>query len=155
MRNLDLSPFRRSSIGFERMLNVLDDNRSFEPEDYPPYDIVRTGENGFCISLAIPGFKAEQINIIAQENTLTVTGTSPEGNNPDYLYRGIARGPFERRFNLADYIEVKSASFEDGVLQINLEREVPEAMKPRKIEINAAQKGHERKGKTFELKRTG
>jgi len=137
MRTIDLTPFRRSSVGFDRMLELLDDNFSFEEADYPPYNIIRTGENSFRISLAVPGRKPEQLEIVAQQNVLTVSSKANEQPEHDYLHRGIKDGAFERRFNLADYVQVKNASFADGMLQIDLEREVPEALKPRRIEINA------------------
>jgi len=138
MRTIDLSPFRRSSVGFDRMLELLDDNFSFDTADYPPYNIVRTGENSFRISLAVPGYKADQLDIVAHQNVLTVTAKADERDEPNYVYRGIKGGSFERRFNLADYVQVKKASIADGMLQIELEREVPEELKPRRIEINAA-----------------
>lgn len=135
----DLSPFWRSSVGFDRMLELLDDNFRFEESDYPPYDIIRTGENNFRICLAVPGLKPEQLEILAQQNVLIisrVSGNDREGQ--EYVYRGIKSGAFERRFNLADYVQVKNAAIADGLLQIDLEREVPEALKPRRIEIKAA-----------------
>ncbi|HLL26508.1 MAG TPA: Hsp20 family protein [Xanthobacteraceae bacterium] len=137
MRNLNLDPFWRTSIGFDRVFDLMDDNLRFEPEDhYPPYNIVRIGEDTYRISLAVAGFKPEQINVTVHQDTLIVSGRINEKQgDPEYLYRGIAGRPFERRFNLADYVDVKRAWFEDGLLQIELKREVPEAMKPRKIEI--------------------
>lgn len=138
MRTIDLSPFRRASVGFDRMLNLLDDEFAFDQTDHPPYDIARTGENGFRISLALPGYKADQIEIVAQQNVLTVSSRADQAADADYLHRGIKAGPFERRFSLADYVEVRKASLADGLLQIDLERVVPEALKPRRIEINAA-----------------
>jgi molecular chaperone IbpA len=137
MRNLNVDPFWRTSIGFDRLFDLMDESLRFEPEDhYPPCNIVRTGENAYRISLAAAGFKPDQIDVTVNQNTLTVTGRVNEKQNEgDYLYRGIAGRPFERRFNLADFVQVKGASFEDGLLQIELEREVPEAMKPRRIDI--------------------
>ena len=118
MRTMNLDPFWRTSIGFDRLFDLMDESLRYEPEDhYPPCNIVRTGEDKYRISLAVAGFKPEQISVTIQ------------------LHRGIAGRPFERRFNLADYVEVKRASFEDGLLQIELEREVPESMRPRKIEV--------------------
>jgi molecular chaperone IbpA len=137
MRTIDLSPFRRSSVGFDRMLQLLDDDFAFDEADYPPYNIIRTGENSFRISLAVPGRKPDQIEIVAHQNTLTVSSKAGEQPEHDYVHRGIKDGPFERRFSLADYVQVKNATIADGVLQIDLEREVPEALKPRRIEINA------------------
>jgi molecular chaperone IbpA len=137
MRNLNLDPFWRTSIGFDRLFDLMDESLRFEPEDhYPPCNIVRTGEDTFRISLAVAGFKPDQIDVNVNRNTLTITGRVDEKQDKgEYLYRGIAGRQFERRFNLADFVEVKDASFEDGLLQIELERAVPEAMKPRRIEI--------------------
>jgi molecular chaperone IbpA len=137
MRNLNLDPFWRTSIGFDRLFDLMDESLRFEPEDhYPPCNIVRTGEDRYRITLAIAGFKPDQISVTTQQNTLTITGNVKQTQaEPEYLYHGIGARPFERRFNLADYVEVKSAAFEDGLLQIELERELPEAMKPRRIEV--------------------
>jgi molecular chaperone IbpA len=137
MRTIDLSPFRRSSVGFDRMLQLLDDDFAFDEADYPPYNIIHTGENSFRISLAVPGRKPDQIEIVAHQNVLTVSSKAAEQPEHDYVHRGIKDGPFERRFSLADYVQVKNATIADGMLQIDLEREVPEALKPRRIEINA------------------
>src|SRR5215467_4591810 len=129
MRSLDLDPFWRTSIGFDRLFDLMDESLRFEPEDhYPPCNIVRTGEDSYRISLAVAGFKPEQIAVTVHQNMLTVSGRvnekqkEKEGES-EYLYRGIAGRPFERRFNLADFVEVKGASFEDGLLQIELQRE--------------------------------
>jgi molecular chaperone IbpA len=137
MRTFNLDPLWRTSVGFDRLFDLMDDTLRFEPEDhYPPYNIARTGEDTYRISLAVAGFKPEQISVTAHQDTLIVAGRLPEKQDQtEYLYRGIAARPFERRFSLADYVEVKSALFEDGLLQIELERRLPEAMKPRRIEI--------------------
>ncbi len=137
MRNLNLDPFWRTSIGFDRLFDLMNQSLRFEPEDhYPPCNIVRTGENEYRISLAVSGFKPEQINVTVDQNTLIVTGRAEDKpDEGEYLYRGIAGRSFERRFNLADYVQVKNASLDQGLLQIALERELPEAMKPRRIEI--------------------
>ncbi len=137
MRNLNLDPFWRTSVGFDRLFDLMDESLRFEPEDhYPPCNIVRTGEDNYRISLAVAGFRPEQISVTVHQNTLIVSGRVHEKQGEtEYLYRGIAGRPFERRFSLADFVEVKHASFEDGLLQIELERKVPESMKPRKIEI--------------------
>jgi molecular chaperone IbpA len=153
MRTIDLSPFRRSSVGFDRMLELLDDNFSFENTDYPPYNITRTGENNYRISLAVPGYKANQLNIVAHQNVLTVVAKADEQDDQAYVHRGIKGGTFERRFNLADYVQVKNASMADGMLQIDLEREVPEELKPRRIEINAAAQVQNDNVTTIEQKR--
>jgi molecular chaperone IbpA len=137
MRTLNLDPFWRTSIGFDRLFDLMDESLRFEPEDnYPPCNIVRTGENTYRISLAVAGFRPDQITVTVNQNTLIVAGRSGEKqDNADYLYQGIAARPFERRFNLADYVEVRNASLDQGLLQIDLLRELPEAMKPRRIEI--------------------
>lgn len=148
MGTMNLDPFWRTSIGFDRLFDLMDESLRFEPEDhYPPCNIVRTGENTYRISLAVAGFKPEQVNVTVNQNVLIVSATAAEEDKQDkgeYLYRGIAGRSFERRFNLADYVTVKDASLTDGLLQIELERELPEAMKPRRIEIQtgkAAGKG--------------
>jgi molecular chaperone IbpA len=137
MRNLNLDPFWRTTIGFDRLFDMMDESLRFEPEDhYPSCNIVRTGEDTYRISLAVAGFKPEQISVTVHQNTLTISGrVNEKEGETEYLYRGIAGRPFERRFSLADYVEVRRASFEDGLLQIELERELPESMKPRKIEV--------------------
>ena len=139
MRTFDFSPFSRSTIGFESVFDRL--NNLQRPENgngYPHYDIVRIGEDAFRILLAVAGFSPNEINITAQQNLLTVNGQKAQnGDHPQYLYQGIAFGSFERRFDLADHIEVEGASFENGLLQIDLVRRIPEAMKPRRIEINS------------------
>jgi molecular chaperone IbpA len=132
----DLTPFWRSSVGFDRMLQLLDDNFSFDEADHPPYDIIRTGDNSFRICLAVPGVKPDRLEIVAQQNVLIVSCRG-EPAEQDYVYQGIWNNAFERRFNLADYVQVKNATIADGMLQIDLEREVPEALKPKRIEINA------------------
>jgi molecular chaperone IbpA len=127
MRTMNLDPFWRTSIGFDRLFDLMDESLRYEPEDhYPPCNIVRTGEDKYRISLAVAGFKPEQISVTVHQNTLTIAGRVNERQvEADYLYRGIAGRPFERRFNLADYVEVKRASFEDGLLQIELDRIEP------------------------------
>ena len=153
MRNLNLDPFWRTSIGFDRLFDLMDESLRFEPEDhYPPCNIVRAGEDVYRISLAVAGFKPEQFSVTVHQNTLTISGKVDEKQGQvEYLYRGIAGRPFERRFSLADYVEVKRAWFEDGLLQIELQREVPESMKPRKIDIQVgkAQEANS-KAKTIE-----
>lgn len=137
MQNLNFDPLWRTTIGFDRLFSLMDENLRLEPEDrYPPYDIIRTGEDSYRISLAVAGFHPEHISITAHQNTLTIAGRPPEREDKaQYVYRGIAGRAFERRFNLADFVEVERASFDNGLLNIDLVRRVPEAMKPRKIEI--------------------
>jgi molecular chaperone IbpA len=137
MRTLNLDPFWRTSIGFDRLFDLVDESLRYQPEDnYPPCNITRTGENTYRISFAVAGFKPEQIGVTVNQNVLIVTGNADEKQGEgEYLYRGIAGRSFERRFNLADYIVVKGASLDEGLLQIELELELPEAMKPRRIDI--------------------
>ena len=137
MRTLNLDPFWRTSIGFDRLFDLVDESLRYQPEDnYPPCNITRTGENNYRISLAVAGFKPEQIGVTVNQNVLIISGNADEKQGEgEYLYRGIAGRSFERRFNLADYIVVKGASLDEGLLQIELELELPEAMKPRRIDI--------------------
>jgi molecular chaperone IbpA len=136
MRTPDLSTLWRSSVGFDRMLDVIDDTfRGTDDESYPPYDIEKVGEDKYRISLAVAGYSPDEIAITAEQNLLTVEGRKTDKGDREYLYRGISQRPFRHVFNLADFVEVKGASFENGLLQIDLERQVPEAMKPRRIPI--------------------
>ena len=137
MRTFDPTPLWRSTIGFDRLFDLLDQSARLTAEDgYPPYNIERTGENDYRISLALAGFTPDEVTITAEQNVLTVEGARPEKTGQEYLYRGIATRPFRRIFNLADHVRVKGASFENGLLMIDLVRELPEAMKPRRITIN-------------------
>jgi len=137
MRTFDFTPLWRSTVGFDRLFDLMDESlRWTSEENYPPYNIARTGEDDYQISLALAGFKPEEVTITAEQNTLTVEGQKAERPDHQYLYQGIA-GSFKRVFNLADYVKVESASFNDGLLTIDLVREVPEAMKPRRIALNA------------------
>ncbi|MEO1226451.1 MAG: Hsp20 family protein [Pseudomonadota bacterium] len=138
MRTFDLSPLFRSTVGFDRISRVFDN--AFQQDattSYPPYNIVKTGDESYLISMAVAGFGEDDLEIVANENTLTVKGNArkDEGEETSYLYRGIAGRAFERRFQLADYIKVTGARLENGLLHIELAREVPEALKPRTIEI--------------------
>ena len=140
MRTYDFTPFARSAIGFDRLFDLLNAGTRETVEGYPPYDIIRTGEDSFRISLAVAGFKASDIAVTTQQNLLIIVGRKSETKNgAAYIYHGISAAPFERRFNLADYVEVDSARFENGLLQIDLTRRIPEAMKPRRIEISSAE----------------
>lgn len=135
--NFDFTPYRRSTVGFDRLFDLLEAGTRGEASDgYPPFDIVRDGEDSYRITLAVAGFRPDEIEVVAQQNQLTVTGQRTEDQDEhEYLHRGIATRAFERRFQLADFIEVGNASFDNGLLSIALKRVVPEAMKPRKIEI--------------------
>jgi molecular chaperone IbpA len=136
MRTFDFAPLSRSTIGFERLFDQLNNLQRADPGDtYPPYDILRLGEDAFRIRLAVAGFSPAELSIVAQQNLVTVTGRKPENGKHEYLYQGISARPFERRFSLADHVEVAGASYEHGLLQIDLVRRLPEAMKPRRIEI--------------------
>jgi len=134
MGTYDLSPLWRSSVGFDRLFDLVNDTVN-DSEDYPLYNIERTGEDQYQISLALAGFSPEEITITAEQSKLTVEGCKADKGDPDYLYQGISMRPFRRLFNLADYVQVKDAAFENGMLKIALVREVPEAMKPRRIAI--------------------
>lgn len=142
MRTLDPNVLWRSTVGFDRLFDLLDDSARWVGEDnYPPYNIERTGEDQYRISLALAGFSPDEVTITAEQNVLTVEGRKAEKPDQQYLYRGISSRPFRRVFNLADYVQVKGASFESGLLKIELLREVPEAMKPRRIPINGTRAG--------------
>ena len=138
----DFAPYRRSTIGFDRLFDMLENSSTGQgQENYPPFDLIKTGENEYRIELAVAGFKPEEIDITAQQNVLLVSGRKSEENEQtgaDYIYRGIANRSFERRFALADHIQVRGADLKDGLLQIELLREIPEAMKPRKIDIGGS-----------------
>ena len=137
MTNFDLSPFWRSTVGFDRLWNMLEDDgwRVASEQNYPPYNIERTGEDSYEVTLAVAGFTPEEITITAEQNVLTVEGRKADKTEHHYLHHGISARPFRRQFNLADYVKVSGANFENGLLRIWLVREVPEAMKPRRIEI--------------------
>jgi molecular chaperone IbpA len=140
MRQFDLTPLYRSTIGFDRIGSLLDTLGSFEGEapSYPPYNIERVGENDYRISMAVAGFGDGDLNIEVKENALAVKGEKlTEKEDATYLHRGIASRSFERRFQLADHVVVKGARLENGLLHIELVREIPEAMKPRTVPITA------------------
>jgi molecular chaperone IbpA len=139
MRTSDLTPYRRSTVGFDRLFDMLEGKVRGEPDDgFPPFDLEKHGEDSYRITIAAAGYAPDEIEIVAHENLLTITGKkAAEANDRQFLHRGIANRSFERRFGLADFVQVQSASFDNGMLRIQLKREVPEAMKPRKIEIGA------------------
>ena len=144
MLNYDLSPFYRSTIGFDRLLSLLDKTSGVDnAQSYPPYNIERTGENAYRITLAVAGFGEDELTVVTRENTLTVRGakdTAPkgEGEKREVLYQGIAARAFERRFHLADHVSAVKATVQNGLLHVDLVREVPEAQKPRVISIQTA-----------------
>ncbi len=136
MASFDFSPLLRSAIGFDRFANALESAARMEVGGYPPYNIERLNDDQYRITLAVAGFSRNELEIETKENRLTVTGRkSDDQAERDYLYRGIANRSFERGFQLADYVRVDAARLEDGLLHIELVREIPEAMKPRRIEI--------------------
>lgn len=135
----DYSPLFRSSVGFDRLFDLLANAKRLENSDaWPPYDIVKTGDDAYRIALAVAGFGQNELSVSQEENLLVVAGRKAENEDVNYLYRGIVRQSFERRFELADYVTVTNASLLNGMLSIDLVREVPEAMKPRKIQIQAS-----------------
>ena len=134
--SFDFAPLWRSTIGFDHLADLVDSTlRQTNEDNYPPYNIERSGEDHYRISLAVAGFGPSDITVTAEQNALAIEGRKPETATREYLYQGIAARPFRRVFNLADYVQVKQASFQDGLLIIDLVREVPEAMKPRRIPI--------------------
>jgi molecular chaperone IbpA len=139
MRSYDFSPLWRSTVGFDRLFDLAQAAAQHAGEDnYPPYNIERLGEDSYQISLAVAGFSPDEISIRAEQNVVTIEGNKPEKAEREFLYRGISTRHFKRQFNLADYVQVKDASFDNGLLQIELVREIPAAMKPRKIAINGS-----------------
>ena len=132
----DYTPLYRSSVGFDRLFRMLDEANSAEPTTYPPYNIERVGDDEYRITIAIAGFGPQDVNIEAKGNTLTVSGKKADKQQSgEVLHQGIAARGFERRFQLADHVEVKGADMDNGLLHIALKREVPEALKPRQIPI--------------------
>lgn len=133
----DFTPYRRSAIGFDRLFDVLETAaRNGAADNYPPFDIERSGEDSYRITLALAGFKPDEIDMTAQQNLLVVTGKKTDADEGrTFVHRGIAARSFERKFELADYVQVRGATLDNGLLTIELVREVPEAMKPRKIAI--------------------
>ena len=144
----DFAPFRRSTVGFDRLFDMLESNNGAQAqENYPPFDLIKKSDNDYSIQLAVAGFKPDEIDITAQQNVLIVSGRKSdetEEKGTDFIYRGIANRSFERRFALADHIQVRGADLKDGLLLIDLVREIPEAMKPRKIDIGVSQPKHDR-----------
>jgi molecular chaperone IbpA len=134
--NFDFAPFRRSTVGFDRLFDLLESGTPAQHADnYPPFDLERRGDDDYRITLAVAGFRADEIDIVAQQNLLIVSGRRRDDDDRDYIHRGIATRAFERRFGLADYVQVKNAELSDGILAIDLVREIPEEMKPRKVAI--------------------
>ena len=142
MRTFDLSPLYRSTIGFDRLFSMLDQAAGAEPATYPPYNIERTGENNYRITVAVAGFGEKDLTIEARENVLTIKGAKDAQNDaskPETLYQGIAARAFELRFQLADHVQATGARLEHGLLHVDLVREIPEAQKPRQIQIGGGE----------------
>lgn len=136
MRQFDLTPYRRSTIGFDRLFDMLEASARQAGDNYPPFNLERTAEDHFRITLAVAGFRRDEIEIVAQQNLLTVKGKKDkDGDQSAFLHLGIATRSFERRFELADFIRVEDARLNDGLLTIDMIREVPEALKPQTIAI--------------------
>jgi molecular chaperone IbpA len=142
MTTFDFSPLFRTSVGYDRLASLLSSaTRLDQGAGFPPYNIQRAGEDHYRITMAVAGFSENELTITTEENRLTVTGEKPEEQESEdnaYLYRGIATRSFERRFNLAEHVKVTGARLDNGLLHIELEREIPEAMKPRSIEIRSS-----------------
>lgn len=133
---IDLSPLYRSSIGFDRVFHLLENaNQGATADHWPPYDIIKTGEDDYCIIMAVAGFSQDELTITHEPNMLVVAGSKPSEDLGDYLHHGSANRAFQRRFELADHMKVTGAGLENGLLTIDLKREVPEELKPRRIEI--------------------
>ena len=137
--NFDLSPFRRATVGFDRLFDMLENGITNPTADnYPPFDLEQHGDDRYRITLAVAGFRLDEIDITSQQNLLIVRGRKGDQDDRSYVHRGIAARSFERRFVLGDYVQVRSADLRDGLLSIELVREIPEEMKPRRIEIRGA-----------------
>ena len=144
MRQFDLTPLYRSTVGFDRLFSMLDNQAGLnQTQTYPPYNIERIADNEYRITMAVAGFTEAELNVEVKEGTLTVTGqkAEAEASEENMLYRGIAARAFERRFQLADHVFVTGATMDHGLLHVSLRREVPEAMKPRTIEIQGSSQG--------------
>ena len=135
MRTYDFSPLWRSTVGFDRLFDLVETAQRAGEDNY---NIERLGDDRYQISLAVAGFAPDEISVTAEQNVVTIEGQKADSPGREYLYRGISARPFKRQFNLADYVQVRSAAFENGLLKIELFREVPEAMKPRRIAISSA-----------------
>lgn len=138
MRTFDFAPLWRSTIGFDHLADFVDSSLRQAPDDnYPPYNIERSGDDAYRITLALAGFSDRDVTVTAEQNALTIEGRKATEPEREYLYQGIAARPFRRVFNLADYVQVRQASFVDGLLTIDLVREIPESMKPRRVAISS------------------
>ena len=138
MRTYDFSPLWRSTVGFDRMFDLINNEVPNVQDTYPPYDIERTGDESYRISVALAGFAPGHVTVTSQQNRLTVTGKRNDDGTRNYIFHGISTRGFERHFGFADYVEVEGATFDNGLLHVDLVRRVPEAMKPRRIEIGTS-----------------
>jgi molecular chaperone IbpA len=149
----DFSPFRRSTVGFDRLFDLLENSAAGQAgENSPPFELVQLDDNHYRISLAVAGFRPDDIDITAQQNVLIVSGRKAEEDGKGFIHRGIANRSFERRFGLADHVQVRDADLRDGMLSIDLVREIPEAMKPRKIRIGDGASASTESAKTIEAR---
>ena len=136
----DFAPYRRSTVGFDRLFDLLENSSLGQgSENYPPFDLIRVDDNHYRINLAVAGFSRDEIDITAQQNQLIVSGKRSDDQGIDYIHRGIANRQFERKFGLADFVKVAEADLKDGLLSVELVREIPEAMRPRKVAIGGGQ----------------
>ena len=142
MRTYDFSPLWRSTIGFDRLFDLAEAAQRAGEDNYPPYNIERLADDRYQISLAVAGFSPDEITVTAEQNVVTIEGHKPEKTEREFMYRGISTRSFKRQYSLADHVEVKGATFDNGLLRIELIREIPEAMKPRRIAINGAPAGN-------------
>lgn len=148
----DYAPLFRSSVGFDRVFTLLENaQRGRSISDWPPYDIARTGDDSYRITVAVAGFAQDDLDLTFQSNLLTITGKKGEVQTEGYLHRGIAGRPFEHRFELADHVRVTGADLQNGLLSIDLVREIPEALKPRKIDIGTPKRVSEKKANPVQI----
>jgi molecular chaperone IbpA len=156
MRTFDLTPLYRSTVGFDRLFSLLDQGLEGAAPGYPPYNIERTGENDYRVTVAVAGFSEPELSVVAKENTLTIRGEKTVKDETDgevVLYQGIAARAFERVFQLADFVQVKGAALENGLLHVDLVREIPEAKKPRSIPIGSGQVNGQVNGNVIETEK--
>lgn len=137
----DFTPYRRSTVGFDRLFDMMENSPGPSQDNYPPFDLIQLDENDYRIDLAVAGFMSDEIEITAQQNVLIVAGKKRDEDDSRFVHRGIATRSFERRFALADHIQVRSADLKDGLLSVEVVREIPESMKPRKIGIGGGDAG--------------
>jgi molecular chaperone IbpA len=139
MRTIDFTPFRTATVGFDRLFDLLESSMPSQAGDtYPPFDLVREADDRYRITLAVAGFRSDEIELTQRQNLLVVSGRRKDGEEGRFIHRGIAARAFERRFALADFVEVRGADLKDGILSIELVREIPEEMRPRRIPIGPA-----------------